>query len=559
MKRLLLASAWFCLIASAALSQQGPSTPPINGGAVGPLTISGTTTSSVENTAAQTDFAFNHNGGQGAVNYQRKDNPGVVGPLEEQCWLAYNSAGADKYMACINVATSNLTSGSEAASMNVQLETPGQFLVNGTITGGGAGSSAGYAVNDNITLLNADGSASAGLSASVKVLTVDGGGGVLTFVVNSGGIFVTLPTSFTQASTTGVGSGFTLGSPSYGANQPFTFLNIAPFALTLSNGQAILIPGGYKVINSVTGLITGPGGFFALNGKEYGWGDVGFSRDSVTSGQIDCGNGTQDSVSCKLKLAQISGLTTPLTIAQGGTGAATTSQNLVFAGPTSGSGAPSFRALVASDVPAAPPAFTQVLYASLPAASSNSGTFYEVTDVGENCTLGSATACGGSIWTSDGTRWKPAGKIVLCKSGAAINSTGTTAEVTLASCTIPANALGINGSLDVQAVYTVPANTNTRYGKIRYTTIGGVAYWVSSSVSATILTLWSNFSLSNRGVTNAQVAGNSTFFSTLGQGTAAVVTSAVDTTASTTLVIDGASSSAGDTITLERYQVVLVP
>lgn len=38
-------------------------------------------------------------------------------------------------------------------------------------------------------------------------------------------------------------------------------------------------------------------------------------------------------------------------IAQGGTGAATTSQNFAFIGPTSGSGAPSFRGLVAGDIP----------------------------------------------------------------------------------------------------------------------------------------------------------------------------------------------------------------
>lgn len=47
-----------------------------------------------------------------------------------------------------------------------------------------------------------------------------------------------------------------------------------------------------------------------------------------------------------------SGLSGQVAIAAGGTGAATTSQNYVFAGPTSGSGAPSFRALVAGDLPA---------------------------------------------------------------------------------------------------------------------------------------------------------------------------------------------------------------
>ena len=41
-----------------------------------------------------------------------------------------------------------------------------------------------------------------------------------------------------------------------------------------------------------------------------------------------------------------------LAVANGGTGTASTTVNAVFAGPTSGSGAPSFRALVAGDLPA---------------------------------------------------------------------------------------------------------------------------------------------------------------------------------------------------------------
>lgn len=42
---------------------------------------------------------------------------------------------------------------------------------------------------------------------------------------------------------------------------------------------------------------------------------------------------------------------TPLSIANGGTGTGTTSQNFAFIGPTSGSGAPSFRALTSGDLP----------------------------------------------------------------------------------------------------------------------------------------------------------------------------------------------------------------
>lgn len=45
------------------------------------------------------------------------------------------------------------------------------------------------------------------------------------------------------------------------------------------------------------------------------------------------------------------GWTGSLSIARGGTGLSSTSQNFVFVGPTSGSGAPSFRALIAGDIP----------------------------------------------------------------------------------------------------------------------------------------------------------------------------------------------------------------
>ena len=54
-------------------------------------------------------------------------------------------------------------------------------------------------------------------------------------------------------------------------------------------------------------------------------------------------------------ITSITGLTTPLTVGQGGTGAATTTANTVFAGPTSGgAAAPGFRALVAADLPVLP-------------------------------------------------------------------------------------------------------------------------------------------------------------------------------------------------------------
>ena len=54
-----------------------------------------------------------------------------------------------------------------------------------------------------------------------------------------------------------------------------------------------------------------------------------------------------------VSLAQSAAVTGLLPISNGGTGASSTSRNFVFVGPTSGSGAPSFRALTAGDLPGA--------------------------------------------------------------------------------------------------------------------------------------------------------------------------------------------------------------
>lgn len=61
-------------------------------------------------------------------------------------------------------------------------------------------------------------------------------------------------------------------------------------------------------------------------------------------------------------------------IARGGTGAASTSQNYVFAGPTSGSGAPAFRALVAADIPSTLTVYRASVYNSGTQAVTSSGT-----------------------------------------------------------------------------------------------------------------------------------------------------------------------------------------
>lgn len=72
------------------------------------------------------------------------------------------------------------------------------------ITGGGAGSSAGYAAADVLTLVGGTFSQ----AAQITVETVDGGGGILTWHVTRGGTYSVEPTSFTVTGGTGTGAAF---------------------------------------------------------------------------------------------------------------------------------------------------------------------------------------------------------------------------------------------------------------------------------------------------------------------------------------------------------------
>ncbi|RZA04427.1 MAG: tail fiber domain-containing protein, partial [Proteobacteria bacterium] len=86
--------------------------------------------------------------------------------------------------------------------------------------------------------------------------------------------------------------------------------------------------------------------------------------------------------------------------ANGGTGAASTSQNFIFAGPASGSGAPSFRALAASDLPASA-SYWAAATGGINYASGNVG--IGSATPGEKLTVSNAGAVYTSLRDSSGT------------------------------------------------------------------------------------------------------------------------------------------------------------
>lgn len=131
--------------------------------------------------------------------------------------------------------------------------------------------------------------------------------------------------------------------------------------------------------------------------------------------------------------------------------------------------------------------------------------------------------------------------------------TGTTAETTLASFTIPADSLGPNGSADFLMLFGITNSANAKTLRLR---INGVQVW--GMTSTTIASLQIFFSLANRNALNAQVA---TANATTGfAGTSGLEqTFAFDTSADLSVTITGQLATAGEEIRLARRRCIIFP
>lgn len=144
---------------------------------------------------------------------------------------------------------------------------------------------------------------------------------------------------------------------------------------------------------------------------------------------------------------------------------------------------------------------------------------------------------------------------ILGASAVAVSGGADTNENILATVTIPAGAMGLNGILRVHTMWTVTNSANNKILRVRFGGIGGTAYLgqtLTTSLTATDLR-W----IANRGAANSQI-GPQSGLAQLGSSTSAHQTSAIDTAAATTLVITGQKASAGETLTLESYLVELI-
>lgn len=139
---------------------------------------------------------------------------------------------------------------------------------------------------------------------------------------------------------------------------------------------------------------------------------------------------------------------------------------------------------------------------------------------------------------------------VLAASTQISSHTGDTSETILATITIPAGKMGANGRILLSFVATCTENANAKTLRVRLGGIGGTGYLGNSL--ANFETARTELEIVNVNSESSQ-KGWVASFGTFGTSTATPVTSAIDTSAETTLLITGQLTNGGDTISVESY------
>lgn len=141
---------------------------------------------------------------------------------------------------------------------------------------------------------------------------------------------------------------------------------------------------------------------------------------------------------------------------------------------------------------------------------------------------------------------------VIAMSAVPVTLTGTTAETTLATITIPAGIMGLNGRLRISwaASHTNSANNKIYKHKLSGTQLGGQITRTASDVENRVEVL------ANRNSQSSQFWATS--WSTTSGTAASQATTTIDTSVETTYQLTAQLANAGETITLQSYMVELI-
>ena len=152
------------------------------------------------------------------------------------------------------------------------------------------------------------------------------------------------------------------------------------------------------------------------------------------------------------------------------------------------------------------------------------------------------------LWVPSPVTWRSA--------SASSALTGTTAETTLATVSIPAGAMGPNGILRIYSLWSNTNNANSKTCRIRLGGIGGTA--VAAVANASIAVVEDFRLIKNMNSVSSQVvapAGKQY----VGISGSAVTTGAVDTSLAQDLVFTGQLANSADSLTLQMYLIELLP
>jgi hypothetical protein len=175
------------------------------------------------------------------------------------------------------------------------------------------------------------------------------------------------------------------------------------------------------------------------------------------------------------------------------------------------------------------------------ASGSSAGSYW--------CVMSSTTD--GLVYTDAlGSGWPttPSSPTPAAGYGTATSYTGATTTITLATATLPANALGPYGFIDAMGFFSCNNNANAK--TVIYV-FGGTTIFSISVASSKIGNTFRR--VMNRGVTNDQVSSYSSAAAIgFGTTTAAPIFAAVDTTSAVTLQLQADIDVATDFVVLEQ-------
>lgn len=146
-------------------------------------------------------------------------------------------------------------------------------------------------------------------------------------------------------------------------------------------------------------------------------------------------------------------------------------------------------------------------------------------------------------------------RLLLATSTTQVSHTGDTAEFVLVSPTVPANIMGPNGILILTFVPSSVGSGNHTWN-VRFSGTAGTIYIWNQQTTNTSGRVQAQ--IHNAGATNSQKGAQKNLTGSWGYGAGYLITSAVDTTADTTVVISGQLGTSTDTISVEHYSLEVI-